>query len=55
MYSQEQSPVSEDDYAAENHETSPVQEEYAPVIFAQETVSHVISMDMLSGKVNCYA
>lgn len=26
------------------------QEEYAPVIFAQETVAHVVSIDMLSGK-----
>ncbi|KAE8730126.1 Histidine kinase 3 [Hibiscus syriacus] len=31
-------------------ETSPIQEEYAPVIFAQDIVSHVVSLDMLSGK-----
>ncbi|KAH9708161.1 Histidine kinase 3 [Citrus sinensis] len=31
-------------------EPSPIEEEYAPVIFAQDTVSHVISLDMLSGK-----
>ncbi|KAE8723909.1 Histidine kinase 3 [Hibiscus syriacus] len=31
-------------------EPSPIQEEYAPVIFAQDIVSHVVSLDMLSGK-----
>lgn len=45
--------VQEEEYAFEIPESlpSPVQEEYAPVIFAQDTVSHVISLDMLSGKV----
>ncbi|CAM8876370.1 unnamed protein product [Rhodiola kirilowii] len=38
------------DYASENLEPSPIQEEYAPVIFAQDTVAHVVSLDMLSGK-----
>uniref|UniRef100_A0A7N0T647 histidine kinase n=1 Tax=Kalanchoe fedtschenkoi TaxID=63787 RepID=A0A7N0T647_KALFE len=38
------------DFASENHEPSPIQEVYAPVIFAQDTVAHVISLDMLSGK-----
>ena len=33
-------------------EPSPVHEEYAPVIFAQDTISHVISIDVLSGKVS---
>lgn len=47
-----QTPVHNDNHASENLEPSPVQEEYAPVIFAQDTVSHVISLDMLSGKVN---
>ncbi|KAF5204481.1 Histidine kinase, partial [Thalictrum thalictroides] len=42
----EQTPVQD----AEVLEQSPLQEEYAPVIFAQETISHVISLDMLSGK-----
>ncbi|KAF9619333.1 hypothetical protein IFM89_006520 [Coptis chinensis] len=42
----EQTPVQE----AEVLEPSPVQEEYAPVIFAQDTVSHVISLDMFSGE-----
>ncbi|CAA2989514.1 histidine kinase 2 [Olea europaea subsp. europaea] len=34
----------------ENFSTSPVQEEYAPVIFSQKTVSHIVSIDMMSGK-----
>ncbi|OWM76216.1 hypothetical protein CDL15_Pgr009862 [Punica granatum] len=46
----EQKPVHKDDYEPENLEPSPIQEEYAPVIFAQDTVSHVVSLDMLSGK-----
>ncbi|KAG7598414.1 Histidine kinase/HSP90-like ATPase superfamily [Arabidopsis suecica] len=50
MYSLEQNPVHKDDYDLEALEPSPVQEEYAPVIFAQDTVSHVVSLDMLSGK-----
>lgn len=50
MDTPEQTPVHEDNHASENLEPSPVQEEYAPVIFAQDTVSHVISLDMLSGK-----
>ncbi|KAK9120113.1 hypothetical protein Scep_018206 [Stephania cephalantha] len=40
----------EEDYAAEKLEASHVEEEYAPVIFAQDTIAHVISLDMLSGK-----
>lgn len=50
MNTVEQTPVHEDDYAVENLKPSPVQEEYAPVIFAQETISHVVSVDVLSGK-----
>ncbi|XP_057420417.1 histidine kinase 3-like [Lotus japonicus] len=46
----EQNPVHKDDYAPEKLEPSPIQEEYAPVIFAQDTVSHVISVDVLSRK-----
>ncbi|CAI9089972.1 OLC1v1024630C1 [Oldenlandia corymbosa var. corymbosa] len=38
------------DLVPENLEPSPVQEEYAPVIFAQKTVSHIVSIDMMSGK-----
>lgn len=54
MYSLEQNPVHKDDYDLEALEPSPVQEEYAPVIFAQDTVSHVVSLDMLSGKVSSF-
>lgn len=39
------------DYNAGNLDAVPMQDEYAPVIFSQETVSHIISMDMMSGKV----
>ncbi|XP_019416775.1 PREDICTED: histidine kinase 3-like isoform X2 [Lupinus angustifolius] len=46
----EQNPVHKDEYAPESLEPSPIKEEYAPVIFAQDTVSHVISVDVLSGK-----
>ncbi|KAG8364482.1 hypothetical protein BUALT_Bualt18G0001900 [Buddleja alternifolia] len=38
------------DYNPENLSTSPFQDEYAPVIFSQETVSHIVSIDMMSGK-----
>lgn len=48
----EQNPVHKDDYTPELLEPSPIQEEYAPVIFAQDTISHVVSLDMLSGKVS---
>ncbi|GJM84376.1 hypothetical protein PR202_ga00038 [Eleusine coracana subsp. coracana] len=37
------------DYNPEKLEPSPVQDEYAPVIFSQETVKHIISVDMMSG------
>ncbi|GLT38872.1 hypothetical protein SLA2020_130900 [Shorea laevis] len=46
----EQNPVHEDKYAQEALEPAPIQDEYAPVIFAQDTISHVVSLDMLSGK-----
>ncbi|XP_073304864.1 histidine kinase 3-like [Primulina huaijiensis] len=45
-----QTPVHEDEYDPADLEPSPVQEEYVPVIFAQDTVAHVISVDMLSGE-----
>ena len=48
----EKNPVHEDEYNSDLLEPSPVQEEYAPVIFAQDIVSHVVSVDMLSGKVS---
>ncbi|KAH7570514.1 hypothetical protein ACOSP7_018712 [Xanthoceras sorbifolium] len=46
----EHNPVHKDDYTPEALEPSPVKEEYAPVIFAQDTISHVVSLDVLSGK-----
>ncbi|XP_027340143.1 histidine kinase 3 isoform X2 [Abrus precatorius] len=46
----EQNPVHKDDYAPEALEPSPIHEEYAPVIFAQDTIAHVISVNVLSGK-----
>ncbi|XP_015869325.1 histidine kinase 2 [Ziziphus jujuba] len=38
------------DCIPENLDPAPVQDEYAPVIFSQETVSHIVSIDMMSGK-----
>lgn len=32
-------------------EPSPIQDEYAPVIYSQETVSHIGALDMMSGEV----
>ncbi len=40
------------DCIPENLDPAPIQDEYAPVIFSQETVSHIVSIDMMSGKVN---
>ncbi|XP_022985531.1 histidine kinase 2-like isoform X1 [Cucurbita maxima] len=34
----------------ENLDPAPIQDEYAPVIFSQETVAHIVSIDMMSGK-----
>lgn len=50
----EKNPVHKDDYNPELLEPSSIQEEYAPVIFAQDTISHVVSLDMLSGTVRTY-
>ncbi|KAM1358774.1 hypothetical protein ACFX15_045004 [Malus domestica] len=38
------------DFITESLAPAPVQDEYAPVIFSQETVSHIVSIDMMSGK-----
>ncbi|XP_022136029.1 histidine kinase 2-like isoform X2 [Momordica charantia] len=38
------------DCIPENLDPAPFQDEYAPVIFSQETVSHIVSIDMMSGK-----
>lgn len=37
-----------------NLDPAPEQDEYAPVIFSQETVSHIVSIDMMSGKVGVF-
>lgn len=42
------------DCILENLDPSPIQDEYAPVIFSQETVSHIVSIDMMSGKVQLF-
>ncbi|XP_010252718.1 PREDICTED: histidine kinase 2 [Nelumbo nucifera] len=39
-----------EDYILENLDPAPIQDEYAPVIFSQESLSHIISIDMMSGK-----
>ena len=50
METEDQSPV-KDEYMPDKLDPSPVQSEYAPVIFSQDTVSHIVSIDMMSGKV----
>lgn len=34
---------------------SPIQDEYAPVIYSQKTVSHLEALDMMSGEVQVVA
>ncbi|KAL8137799.1 hypothetical protein V2J09_003800 [Rumex salicifolius] len=46
----EETQAHKDEYNVDILEPPTVEEEYAPVIFAQDTVSHVVSLDMLSGK-----
>ncbi|KAJ8899486.1 hypothetical protein K2173_018460 [Erythroxylum novogranatense] len=38
------------DCIPEKLDPAPISDEYAPVIFSQETVSHIVSIDMMSGK-----
>lgn len=38
------------DYMLDRLDPAPIQDEYAPVVFSQETVSHIVSIDMMSGK-----
>lgn len=33
---------------------SPIRDEYAPVVFSQETISYIESVDMMSGEVTPY-
>lgn len=51
MEREDQSTV-QDDFDPDKLDPSPVQAEYAPVIFSQDTVSHIVSVDMMSGKVS---
>lgn len=51
MGTEDQSRV-QDDYTPEKLDPAPVQDEYAPVIFSQDTMSHIVSIDMMSGEVN---
>lgn len=39
------------DCIPEKLDPAPIRDEYAPVVFSQETVSHIVSIDMMSGKV----
>ncbi|XP_074570062.1 putative histidine kinase 3 isoform X1 [Curcuma longa] len=45
----EQPPAQEEDADLESPAISPIQDEYAPVIFAQDAYKHVISVDLLTG------
>ncbi|CAH9072808.1 unnamed protein product [Cuscuta epithymum] len=38
------------EYMPGNLDSAPHRDEYAPVIFSQQTVSHIVSIDMMSGK-----
>ncbi|KAE8658627.1 hypothetical protein F3Y22_tig00116971pilonHSYRG01014 [Hibiscus syriacus] len=38
------------DFLTENLDPAPIKDEYAPVIFSQETVGHIVSINMMSGK-----
>lgn len=42
------------DCIPEKLDPAPIRDEYAPVIFSQETVSHIVSIDMMSGKVHTH-
>ncbi|XP_019162776.1 PREDICTED: histidine kinase 2-like isoform X1 [Ipomoea nil] len=48
MESEDQSLAQE--YISGNLDPAPIQDEYAPVIFSQQTISHIVSIDMMSGK-----
>ncbi|CAO2812916.1 unnamed protein product [Amaranthus hypochondriacus] len=38
------------DFDPAKMDPAPIQDEYAPVIFCQKTVAHIVSIDMMSGK-----
>ncbi|KAI3774851.1 hypothetical protein L1987_49413 [Smallanthus sonchifolius] len=50
MDTEDQDQTLAQDCDPENLDPSPIQDEYAPVILSQETVSHIVSIDMMSGK-----
>lgn len=41
------------DFDPAKMDPAPIQDEYAPVILSQRTVAHIVSIDMMSGKVCC--
>ncbi|KAK9060407.1 hypothetical protein SSX86_021111 [Deinandra increscens subsp. villosa] len=50
METEDQDQTLAQDCDPQNLDPSPIQDEYAPVILSQETVSHIVSIDMMSGK-----
>nr|XP_043623715.1 histidine kinase 2-like [Erigeron canadensis]XP_043623716.1 histidine kinase 2-like [Erigeron canadensis]XP_043623717.1 histidine kinase 2-like [Erigeron canadensis] len=50
METEDQDQTLAQDCDPDNLDPSPIQDEYAPVILSQETVSHIVSIDMMSGK-----
>lgn len=54
METEDQDQTLAQDCDPENLDPSPIQDEYAPVILSQETVSHIVSIDMMSGKVSIF-
>ncbi|KAL9994343.1 putative histidine kinase response regulator and transcription factor RR-A-type family [Helianthus debilis subsp. tardiflorus] len=50
METEDQDQTLAQDCDPENLDPSPVHDEYAPVILSQDTVSHIVSIDMMSGK-----
>ncbi|XP_071691848.1 histidine kinase 2-like isoform X2 [Rutidosis leptorrhynchoides] len=50
METEDQDQTLAQDCDPQNLDPSPMQDEYAPVILSQETVSHIVSIDMMSGK-----
>ncbi|KAI7741789.1 hypothetical protein M8C21_000633, partial [Ambrosia artemisiifolia] len=50
MDTEDQDQTLAQDCDPKNLDPSPIQDEYAPVILSQETVSHIVSIDMMSGK-----
>ncbi|KAI3969509.1 hypothetical protein MKX01_020070 [Papaver californicum] len=43
-------PSSPQDYITEKLDPAPIQDEYAPVTLSQNTVAHIVSIDMMSGE-----